>query len=183
MNFEVQNNGVTIPVETQTIKKGINANTEYSAPDADNITLDTLRNFLGERLLMDAIIRPTFRRVALGIHKAASKASGGDTEKYKDLYSRYLIDFSPVGESVSVLKERLADLMEQMGDLDEPKVEIVNGKLTLNQDDPNTQKYVTLMLEIKKTNDALADRKEELAEKKASNAPATNGATAQPVEA
>jgi hypothetical protein len=173
MDFKVSNNGVDIQVETQKITKGKTAGTEYSAPNVNTLTLDLLRNFLGEQLLMDAVIRPTVRRVALGIHKAAADAANGDPEKYKDLYSKYLSSFSAVGESVSVLKERLADLMEQLGDLDDPKVTIVDGKPTLDQTDANTQKYVGLMLQIKTTNDALADKKEELAEAKKASEPAT----------
>jgi 2C-methyl-D-erythritol 2,4-cyclodiphosphate synthase len=175
MDFDVTNNGVTIAIKTQKIEKGKTAGTEYSAPDADKLTLEIAKNFLGESLLMDRVIRPTFRRVTLGIHKAAldaaSDAKGNvDEEKYKEYYSKYLTSFSAVGESASVLKEALKDLMEQLGNLDDPKINIVDGAPQLDQTDANTRKYVALMLEIKRTNDALAEKKEELAEEKAAAA-------------
>ena len=129
MEFPVTSNGVTIEIKTQKITKGKTAGTEYSAPNVNDITLDQFKNFLGEQLFMDALVRPTLRRVALGIHKAASDAAKNDPEKYKELYAKYLSSFSAVGESVSVLKERLADLMEQLGDLDDPKILIVDGAL------------------------------------------------------
>jgi hypothetical protein len=181
--FDVEQNGVKITVGTQKIAKGTNAGTEYNAPDVDKLTAEQITNFLGSQKVLEDILRPTFRRVALNIHKKASEDSKGDATKYKEFYEKMLKEFSTVGESLGVLKERLMDLLEQAGELS-PKFSFdSNGVPTPDMSDEDTKKYLKLMVQTRSIQAAVTDRETEAEKRKAAKEAAAPAPVTAAVEA
>lgn len=181
-SFKVSQNGVEIEIETQEIKKGVNHGTRYNAPDVLKLSFSDIVNFLGEQKVLDDILRPTVRRVTLGIHKAAFEQSkeGSDIPRYVEAYDKMFKEFSPVGESISVLRSQLDDLLEQVSELS-PKFAFKDGVPFPDMEDKETQKFMKLSVQAKGIREIIAQRENEKEEKKA--AKVETATVAEPAQA
>lgn len=178
--FVVSQNGVEIEIGEQKVQKGISAGKIYHAPEVDNLTLTEIVGFFGEDRVLSDILRPTIRRISLGIDKQAAKDAtvNGTTDpaKFVELYNKMFSELSISGETLSVLEDRLEDLLEQQSSIVNPDIKFVtvDGKPQMHiGDDPKTQKFVKLSMEVMSCQEAINKKRAEKAAAKAEKEAAT----------
>lgn len=166
--FKIENNGKEIEVIQQKIKKGPNAGAVVNRPDFSSYKPEEIIGFFGADLLFKAAIVPTLNRIALGINSELADKYGDDPDKFIAEYTKKFKSLDSSGETLSNLKDQRQDLFDQMSSLD-PKYDMTNGVVTFGTD-PDTQKYVRLILEVKTLNETIDEKETEAEKRKAEKA-------------